>query len=69
MSSQKKLITVFGATGNQGGSIARTLLEDPTAFAQFQVRAVTRDTTKEKAKELASKGAEVVQVSSSTALW
>ena len=50
-----KLITVFGATGGQGGPVARALLQNG-----FKVRAVTRNTDSEKAKALRDAGAEVV---------
>ncbi|ELW72111.1 NmrA-like family domain-containing protein 1 [Tupaia chinensis] len=43
--------------GAQGGSVARTLLEDGT----FKVRVVTRDPGQKAAKELKQQGAEVVQ--------
>ncbi len=56
--SSKKIITVFGATGAQGGGLVRAILND--ANSEFSVRAVTRDTASDKAKELASLGAEVV---------
>ena len=59
----KKIITVFGATGSQGGSVARIFLQDPKLTADWTVRAVTRDTTKDNAKKLQSQGAEVVAVS------
>jgi uncharacterized protein YbjT (DUF2867 family) len=54
----KKIIVVFGATGAQGGGLARAILNDKNS--EFAVRAVTRDPSAEKAKELASLGAEVV---------
>ncbi|XP_053813346.1 nmrA-like family domain-containing protein 1 isoform X1 [Vidua chalybeata] len=53
----KKLIVVFGATGAQGGGVARALLDDGT----FKVRAVTRSPRKKKAEELRRRGAEVVK--------
>lgn len=54
----KKIIAVFGATGAQGGSLARAILNDPKS--EFSVRAVTRDIHSGKAKLLADMGAEVV---------
>lgn len=56
--SQKKIITIFGATGAQGGGLARAILNDNNS--EFAVRAVTRDPNSDKAKELANMGAEVV---------
>jgi uncharacterized protein YbjT (DUF2867 family) len=56
--SSKKIITVFGATGAQGGGLARAILNDKNS--EFSVRAVTRDVNSDKAKELASLGAEIV---------
>ncbi|XP_069590917.1 nmrA-like family domain-containing protein 1 [Ranitomeya imitator] len=52
----KRLVVVFGATGAQGGSVAAALLDDGT----FEVRAVTRDTSKPAAVKLKEAGAEVV---------
>jgi uncharacterized protein YbjT (DUF2867 family) len=54
----KKIIAVFGATGAQGGGLARAILNDKQS--EFSVRAITRDPSSDKAKELASLGAEVV---------
>ncbi|KAK9242929.1 hypothetical protein V1506DRAFT_33128 [Lipomyces tetrasporus] len=54
----QKIILVFGATGIQGGSVARQLLKD----GEFKVRAATRDPSKESAKALDALGAEVVAV-------
>src|SRR4051794_26668502 len=56
--STKKIITVFGATGAQGGGLAHAILNDPNS--EFSVRAVTRDANSDKAKALAALGAEVV---------
>jgi uncharacterized protein YbjT (DUF2867 family) len=50
-----KIIAVTGATGQQGGAMARKLLADG-----WQVRALTRDTDKPAAQELASLGAQLV---------
>lgn len=61
--STKNIITVFGATGTQGGSVADIFLQDPKLKSSWSVRAVTRDTTKESAKKLQQKGAVVVAVS------
>jgi uncharacterized protein YbjT (DUF2867 family) len=54
----KKVIAVVGATGAQGGGVARAILADPNGG--FAVRALTRDVGSEKAKQLAKLGAEVV---------
>jgi uncharacterized protein YbjT (DUF2867 family) len=56
--SQKKIIAVFGATGAQGGGLARAILQDKNS--EFAVRAVTRDPQSDKAKALAQLGAEIV---------
>lgn len=58
--SDKKIIAVLGATGSQGGGLARAILADRGSL--FAVRALTRDPTSEKAQELAKLGAEVVKV-------
>jgi uncharacterized protein YbjT (DUF2867 family) len=57
--SDKKIIAVLGATGGQGGGLARAILED--ADGEFAVRAVTRNPNSDKAQALAALGAEVVQ--------
>ena len=55
----KKIITVFGATGAQGGGVARAILNDTNS--EFAVRAVTRDVNSDKSKALAQLGAELVE--------
>jgi len=57
--ANKKIIAVLGATGSQGGGLARAILAD--RMGAFGVRAVTRDPQSEKARELAKLGAEVVR--------
>lgn len=54
----KKIITVFGATGSQGGGLVRAICND--TGSEFTARAVTRDPDSDKAKALAAAGAEVV---------
>jgi len=55
--NQKPIILVTGATGAQGGSVARALLSSNT----FTVRCLTRNTSSEKAIALAQMGAVLVQ--------
>jgi len=56
----KKVIAVVGATGQQGGGLARAILNDPAG--EFAARVLTRDVNSAKAKEFAKAGAEVVAV-------
>lgn len=56
-----KLLVVFGATGQQGGSLINTVLADPDLSKQYKIRAVTRDTSKPAAQALKSKGVELAQ--------
>jgi uncharacterized protein YbjT (DUF2867 family) len=56
--AEKKIIAVVGATGAQGGGLVRAILGDPNGG--FTVRAITRDTNSDKAKELKRLGADVV---------
>jgi uncharacterized protein YbjT (DUF2867 family) len=57
--ADKKIIAVIGSTGSQGGGLVNAILADPNGG--FAARAITRDPSKDKAKALAAKGAEVVQ--------
>jgi uncharacterized protein YbjT (DUF2867 family) len=56
--NSKKIIAILGATGAQGGGLARVILSD--ASSEFAARALTREVSSAKAKELAKMGAEVV---------
>jgi uncharacterized protein YbjT (DUF2867 family) len=53
-----KVIAVVGATGAQGGGLARAILRDKSGG--FSARALTRKVESDNAKELAKLGAEVV---------
>lgn len=52
----EQLIVVAGATGTQGGAVARHLLQNG-----WKVRALTRDPNKDAAQTLAKQGAEIFQ--------
>ena len=56
--AEKKVIAVVGGTGAQGGGLVRAILSD--AKGGFTARALTRDTSSDKAKELQKLGAEIV---------
>ncbi|MEH2294438.1 NmrA/HSCARG family protein [Nostoc sp.] len=55
--NEKRLILVTGATGNQGGAVARHLLQR----GKFTVRAFVRDLNKPAAQALKQAGAELVE--------
>lgn len=57
--ADKKIIAVLGATGAQGGGLARAILNDESS--DFSVRAITRNTDSDKAKALKELGADVVE--------
>jgi uncharacterized protein YbjT (DUF2867 family) len=54
----RPVIAVFGATGAQGGGLARAILNDPSR--RYALRAITRKPTAPAALELASRGADIV---------
>jgi uncharacterized protein YbjT (DUF2867 family) len=55
----KKIIAVVGATGAQGGGLARAILDDSNS--PFVVRAITRNPASDAAVALANRGAEIVR--------
>ncbi|MGW7432202.1 NmrA/HSCARG family protein [Streptomyces sp. NPDC054861] len=55
----RRIITVFGATGQQGGGLCRAILADTDG--DFAVRAVTRRPESDGARELERLGADVVR--------
>jgi uncharacterized protein YbjT (DUF2867 family) len=60
--NMSKLITVFGSTGNQGGSVVRAILAHPQLSQQWKIRGVTRNPNKPDAQAMIAKGVEMVQV-------
>ncbi|MGD2071715.1 MAG: NmrA/HSCARG family protein [Gemmatimonadota bacterium] len=54
-----RIIAVVGATGAQGGGLARAILADPDGG--FAVRALTRRPDSDAARALADRGAEIVR--------
>lgn len=54
-----KLVTVFGATGLQGGTVVNALLSN----GGFNIRAITRNPESDKAKALKAKGVTVMKAS------
>lgn len=55
--SEPKVIVVFGATGQQGGSVSRALLKK----GGYKVRGVTRNPDSDAAKKLKEIGVDVVK--------
>lgn len=53
-----KLVTVYGATGQQGSSVINSLLENKSG--EFAIRAITRNRDSDKSRALISRGVEVV---------
>ncbi|KAI4240357.1 MAG: hypothetical protein L6R40_005183 [Gallowayella cf. fulva] len=56
-----KILTVFGATGNQGGSVIASVLANDKLASEYKIRGVTRDPSKPKGQALAEKGVELVK--------
>lgn len=59
--ASKRILTIFGATGNQGGSVIDAVLARPALSAKYALRGITRDPSSSKSKALASQGVELVQ--------
>jgi len=54
---QQKIVTVFGATGKQGGAVVWALLKD----GHYKVRGVSRTRDAQKAQRLQEKGVEIIK--------
>jgi uncharacterized protein YbjT (DUF2867 family) len=62
----KKLLVIFGATGQQGTSIIEQLLLDPGLSSKYAIRGLTRDPSSEASRALAKKGVEVFKCDNSS---
>ena len=58
--ADKKILVVFGATGNQGGSVINSILSDSKTSNEFKIRGITRDPSKPNAQALVARGVECV---------
>lgn len=65
--TMSKLLTVFGTTGLQGGSIVQHVLNDPDLSQQFSIRGITRDATSSPSKALQALGVSIVEADASDA--
>jgi uncharacterized protein YbjT (DUF2867 family) len=59
----RKLLTVFGATGQQGGALINHILSTPSLYSTFTLRGVTRNSSKPSSTSLKEKGVDIVEVS------
>jgi uncharacterized protein YbjT (DUF2867 family) len=58
-----KILTVFGATGSQGGSVIKSIREHTILSHMYTLRGVTRSLTHAASKRLILEGVDMVQVS------
>jgi hypothetical protein len=59
--ASKRIITIFGITGNQGGSVADIVLGRPDLIAKYKIRGISRDPASAKSVALASRGVDIVR--------
>lgn len=55
------LLVIFGITGQQGSSIATTILRDTHLSTQYRIRGLTRDPSQPSAQALQTYGVEMIQ--------
>jgi len=58
--SSPRLLTVFGSTGNQGGSVIDIILSDPDLRRKYALRGISRNASSKSAQALAAQGVEMV---------
>jgi len=57
-----KILTVFGATGQQGGALIQHILRHPQLSELYKIRGVTRDVSGQISRAIADQGVEMVEV-------
>lgn len=57
---QRKLFVIIGITGNQGGSVARTFLNDPEMRLKYRLRGISRDASSSRSRSFTARGVEMV---------
>jgi uncharacterized protein YbjT (DUF2867 family) len=63
-----KILTVFGATGQQGGALIQHVLCHSQLSELYKVRGVTRDASRQISRAIADQGVEMVEVRNSEML-
>lgn len=56
----RKIFVIIGITGNQGGSVARTFLNDPEMSSVYRLRGISRNISSSQSQILAAQGVEMV---------
>src|SRR5690349_4015720 len=57
----KRVLIVFGATGQQGSSVIDQVLADSHLASEYTIRGLTRDPSSEASQALEKKGVDVVK--------
>ena len=60
MFTTKPILTIFGATGNQGGSVINTILSTPRLASKYTLRGITRDPNSSKSQALTAHGVQML---------
>ena len=55
-----RILTIFGATGNQGGSVIDVILASNDLRQKYSLRGITRNASTSHAQSLVDKGVEMV---------
>jgi len=58
---ERKLFVITGITGNQGGSVAQTFLNDPEMKSKYRLRGISRQSSSNQVFNLKSRGVEMIQ--------